>query len=39
MVEYALYKPSFGVRLTMSVMDTFRGYLVGLGFQGKEFLF
>ena len=39
MVGYTLYRPSFGVRLTMSVMDTFRGYLVGLGFQGKEFLF
>lgn len=39
MVEYTIYKSSFGVRLNMSVMDTFRGYLVGLGFQGKEFLF
>ena len=39
MVEYTFYKSSFGVRLITSVMDTFRGYLVGLGFQGKEFLF
>ena len=39
MVDMLSIRSSFGVRLTTSVMDTFRGYLVGLGFQGKEFLF